>query len=271
MKRGKRAKASKENTERWLLTYADLMNLLLIFFIILYAMSKVDVAKYNELSQAMGKVFGIGHSSNEMFPPGAGSDSLIDLGKGNQKDNTPTPTPTPSATGDQGTGAGNIEDQEMQALKNSLENMITEGNLGGEITVSTEERGVKISIQAQYLFASGSSELEPTVLKNVEDIGKMLKEFPDNYVRVEGHTDTDPIKTALYPSNWELSSARATNVLRILVEKCSLDPKRISAVGYGEYQPLYPNDTEVNKAKNRRVDIVLLKQDFSVGEAGSGN
>jgi chemotaxis protein MotB len=90
--------------------------------------------------------------------------------------------------------------------------------------------------------------------------------FSENSIRIEGHTDNDPISTPLFPSNWELSSARATNVLRFLIEKTKLKAENLSAVGYGEFHPLLPNTSKENKAKNRRVDIVILKQDASKSE-----
>lgn len=265
----KKEKVVKDTAERWLLTYADLMNLLLIFFIILYAMSQVDQSKAEELAKSMNEAFGFNNNaSKELFPQGSGSSSIIDLGNGNLK---PTPTPLFPSSGNQPGGNGNTEDQEMADLKNEIDGLIKDKNLAGLISANIQERGVRISIMAQYLFASGSASLEQSVTSQVIEIGNMLKEFPDNYIRVEGHTDNVPINTAKFPSNWELSSARATNVLRTLVQKCSIDPKHISAVGYGEFQPIVPNDSDVNKAKNRRIDIIVLKKDFSVGEAGQND
>ncbi|MCX7772885.1 MAG: flagellar motor protein MotB [Clostridia bacterium] len=263
-KKGK-PKVEKDNAERWLLTYADLMNLLLIFFIILFAMSQVNETKMQQLAQSLSKAFGM-DGGGQVLPNSGVNSGVINLGGGIK----PTITPPPSGNGNLN-GQGKSEEQQMEEVLGDIKQTIKENGLSDKINVSIQERGIKISITAQYLFASGSADLDPKVVNNILDIGKLLKLLPANMIRVEGHTDTDPIRTSLYPSNWELSSARATNVLRLLVEKCGVDPKMISAVGYGEYHPDYPNSNEVNKAKNRRVDIVILKQDFAVGEAGGGN
>ncbi len=252
----KKAKApEKENSERWVLTYADVMNLLLIFFIILFVISQVDTNKFNELSQSLGKAFSFGTSSGE---------TLITLPNGG----TELQSGIPGVSGGSG---GKSEEEQMEDVRKEIEQKVEEEQLGDKIDVVIEERGIKISIKAQYLFPSGSAQINPEVMSNILSIGDVLKSLSGNMIRVEGHTDTDPIKTSSYPSNWELASARAGNVLRILVEKCGISPEKICAVSYGEFQPLVPNDSEVNKAKNRRVDIVILKQEFAIGEVASDN
>lgn len=246
------AKVEKDNSERWLLTYSDLMNLLLIFFIILYSMSQVDSKKFEQLSQSMRSTFGASAAA-AMIGDGGSSNSLIRL-------ETSAPSPViPSR----------LEEAQMQEVKQKVSDLIEKENLKGNIKVSVEERGVVISITAQLLFKSGSSDVEPNARPTIEDIGKILLAIPGNHIKVEGHTDIDPIKTSQYPSNWELSSARATNVVRLLIDKAGMNPKNISAVGYGEYRPMYPNDTEANKAANRRVDIVIVKSAYDKAEAGA--
>lgn len=244
-----KVKVEKDTSERWLLTYADLMNLLVIFFIILYSMSQVDQAKFTQLAESLRMSLGI--SSGESMLQGGTSPSIINL-----------ETTAPASF------LAEVEKRQMEEFKEQVENMVKDSNLNGKITVSLEERGVKISINSKFLFPSGSAQIVPDSKPTVEEIGNMLKGFPDNRIRVEGHTDNDPVNTPQFPSNWELSSARSTNIVRTLVEKCNIDPKSISAVGYGEFQPVAPNTNEANKSKNRRVDIVLLKKDFGKDETG---
>lgn len=253
-----KVKVEKESSERWLLTYADLMNLLLIFFIILYSMSQVDSQKFSQLATSFKSSFGIslGDIGDKII--GGDGNSIIPL--------------NPSATAGSGSDSPPLtEAQQMENLQQQVGSLISKQDLGGDVNVSLEERGVVISITAKLLFKSGSAEVEADSIPVIEHIGKAILALPGNHIRVEGHTDTDPIQTSLYPSNWELSSARATNVLRLLVEKSGANPAFISSVGYGEYRPKYPNDSEQNKALNRRVDIVIVKSMYDKSEAGKTN
>lgn len=241
----------KDNNERYLLTYADLMNLLLILFIILFAMSQVDTVKFQQLSQSLSSAFGTGN------PPSVvqGSDS------GNSLVNFPAIMPSPVIP-------SQLEEQQIQELGKEVSELVKSEGLEGNVDVKLQERGVVISINERLIFKSGSAEIEKESQDKVVKIGKdILSRIPDNYMRIEGHTDNVPIKSPKFPSNWELSAARATNVLRILVDQAGINPSLISAVGYGEFTPLVPNTSDANREKNRRVDIVILRSSSSVGEA----
>lgn len=254
-----KVKVEKDNNERYLLTYGDLMNLLLIFFIILYSMSQVDAQKFNQLSNSFQATFGDYAKGSVINQGGGGNNILPSL---NPSDSA-TPTPTASANG---TGGLTAEERGTQEVKQKVEQLITQQNLQGNLEVELQERGVVISITANLLFASGSAEIEKDSLPVLDKIGNILLAVPGNNIRIEGHTDDDPIKTPLYPSNWELSSARATNVLRRLVDTAGIKPNVISSVGYGEYRPKVPNIGEANKAANRRVDIVIIKSVYDATE-----
>lgn len=243
-------KVVKDTTERWLLTYSDLMNLLLILFIILYTMSKVDGAKYSQVSTSLRSAMG---ASPNPIVLGNGGGSLIDLG----------------GNGSSTVVSGDIEQQRMNEVVNKVSEIIQKEKLGNNIEVTMEERGVVISIREQIAFKSGSADIEPSARETIVSVGQKLLLIPGNQIKVEGHTDTDPINIAKFPSNWELSSARATNVLRLLVDKVGISPKIISAVGYGEYRPRVPNTSNANKAVNRRVDIVIIKNIYDKVEAGT--
>lgn len=258
-----KVKVEKDNAERYLLTYADLMNLLLIFFIILYSMSQVDAQKFDQLSGSFKSAFGD-------FAPGA----LIDNGGGGPSLQTPlnpSDLQTPEPTSTSGNGTGSAEERSEKEIKDQVERLITDQNLQGNLKVSLEERGVVISITANLLFKSGSAQIENDSLSVLDKIGTILLQVPGNHIRIEGHTDNDPIMTSSYPSNWELSSSRATNVLRYLVDKSGIKPTVISSVGYGEYRPSVPNNSEYNKAINRRVDIVIIRSIYDKSEAGKSN
>ena len=250
----KKTRTEKDNTERYLLTYADLMNLLLILFIILYSMATIDIAKFNELATSLKQAFG-DSSAASFISQGSFGNSLIQMDA-----NAPSPV-IPAK----------LEEQQMEVVKETVSEIVQKENLKGEVDVTLQERGVVISIKERVLFKRGSASIEENSKQTLEKIGKVLLSIPGNHIRVEGHTDSDPINTPQFPSNWELSAARATNVLRFLVEKDRINPKIISAVGYGEYAPKFPNDTDEHKAANRRVDIVILKNIFSKSEAGVDN
>lgn len=251
-----KSKVEKDTSERWLLTYADLMNLLLILFIIFFAMSQVDTQKFQQLSQSLGMAFGNGSASLSAIQGGGSGNSLIDF---------PATAPSPVIP-------SQLEEQQMEAIQGEISQMVKSEGLSADVSVVMHDRGIVITINEKVLFKSGSSEIEKESQEKVIKIGKdILSQIQNKYIRVEGHTDNVPIKSVLFPSNWELSAARATNVLRILVEQAGIDPKTISAVGYGEYTPLVPNTSDQNRAKNRRVDIVILRESFSQGEASTDN
>jgi chemotaxis protein MotB len=253
-----KVKVEKDNNERYLLTYGDLMNLLLIFFIILYSMSQVDAQKFQQLSSSFKSTFG-DYASGKLINQGGGGTNIVP--SLNPSDSS-TPTPTASANGSGLTA----EEKGTQEVKQKVEQLITQQNLQGNLEVELQERGVVISITANLLFASGSADIEKDSLSILDKIGNILLAVPGNNIRIEGHTDNDPIKTSLYPSNWELSSARATNVLRRLVDNSGIKPNVISSVGYGEFRPKVPNISEANKAANRRVDIVIIKSIYDATE-----
>lgn len=266
----------KENGERWLLTYSDLITLLLALFIILFSMSNVDKEKYAALIESLGSVFGAvqgtaapgngagGEINFPIFTPGTSIPPSNP--PGSSELNSPGPSPGASSSPGNG-GAGNaidIEAQAMENVKNLIVGLLDDENLQNDVTVSIRPRGLVISINSRVLFASGSASLTSESRDLVRRIASILTPLAKNKIQVEGHTDTDPISTAQFPSNWHLSSARASTVLCMLLENNkNLIQKNITAQGCGEYYPVAPNDTPANKAKNRRVVIYILKDEYS--------
>lgn len=243
-------KVEKDTSERWLLTYADLMNLLLILFILLYSMSQIDSQKFTQLAQSLREAFGTSASSTYNDTGGNGN-SVIPL------DNT-APSPVIPAT---------VEQQAMDSVQKEVEELAKKGGLEGKVDVKMEERGIVISMTAQFLFRSGRAEIEAEPKPTLVEIGKLLKAFTGNRIRVEGHTDSDPLASgSVYIDNQGLSSARADNVLRLLVKSAGVKPELISSAGYGDTIPVASNTTVEGKAKNRRVDIVILKNIYSSSE-----
>ncbi|WP_027363365.1 flagellar motor protein MotB [Desulfotruncus alcoholivorax] len=245
----RRGRQSKANHERWLITYSDMITLLMIFFVVMYSLSKVDVARFKTLAESLAAVFGAGGMVLE----------------------SPGPSVIPGSPANQ--VQDEIEKTQLDQLKNKLENYINENGLNAKVSVTTEERGIVLSFQDDVLFELGSDQLTPQARTLLDKVAPILMSTP-NYIRVEGHTDNLPIRTAKFPSNWELSAARATNVVRELITVHDFSPQKLSAAAYGEYRPRVPNTTEENRHLNRRVNLVILRSKFAGAEpqsAGKGN
>jgi chemotaxis protein MotB len=225
MKQRRRHK-EEDNSDRWLLTYSDLITLLLGLFVILYAMSKIDAGKYSEVVTALNGVFGA--------PKGilTGNPSLLE-------------NPSNALQSDR----QHVVEELRSALRLDQRNL--------PVTITENERGITVHIMEELLFASGSADLKQSSLVTLDTLAAVLRTLP-NDLRVEGHTDNVPISTTQFPSNWHLSVARALNVAYYLIERHNLKQERVSVVGYSEFQPLVPNDNAANRAKNRRVDIVIV-------------
>jgi len=246
MARRKQEPEQAPNHERWLITYSDLITLLMIFFVLMYTISNINAQKFAQLSNSMSQAFA-GQASGKLigeagpaFIPGAG------------------------ITGDNGAQA---ELDNMKKAKEQLEKYIEEQGLKGKVTVDQEERGLVISLKESLLFKLGSADLTVEAQQVILTVGKILISLP-NQLRIEGHTDNLPIHTAQFPSNWELSTARATNVVNFLTNRVGIKPTILSATGYGEFRPIASNESEKGRAQNRRVDIVVLKSILDFSEPG---
>lgn len=221
------------SSERWLLTYSDLITLLMIFFIVMYSMSEVDKNKFMGMAQQLGIVFGNGQVI-----------SVEDSGPGGLLKDIPY---NPKV--------------EMDETQKKLEEYFEDSGLGSMATIHKDERGMVVSLNEGLLFSSGSADLDERSREILAKITGAIVAMP-NYVRIEGFTDNVPIRSTQYKSNWELASQRAINVARIFIDN-GFAPERIAAVSYGEYRPIVPNDNESNRKLNRRVDIVVMTQENS--------
>lgn len=256
MARKKHHAEEKENHERWLITYADLITLLMIFFVVMYAISTVNAQKLQAMAESLSAVLA-GKSDAILDTRGP---SIVEGKSGQQL------RPRTSGAG----GQADMEQVKRQIIKYIQSQGVKDPGFARSIIITEQERGLVISIKDTLLFPKGSAELTPRSQEIIYEVGKSLTQIP-NYIRVEGHTDNLPIHTAQFPSNWELSVIRATNVARALIERVGIPPERLSATGYGEYRPLVPNDSEYNRSMNRRVDIVILKQKYDYFEPPKEN
>lgn len=250
----------KENSERWLVTYADLMNLLLILFIILFAMSQVDKQKAEAVAESVREGFG--------YVEDGGTGEKIGSGSGLYAEDYTAAEGDPSA--DSMTEAASASDdlywsQEALAFQkfyDEVEKLLQENHLEDLVDVKLDDRGIVISFKDNVLFTSGQAALSTSALDLIDSIGKMLIDLKFTYILVEGHTDSDPIHTSEYEDNMDLSTQRASNVWRELVA-CGLSPGKMGALGHGEFDPIAENDTPENKALNRRVTITILRSEVT--------
>jgi chemotaxis protein MotB len=237
----------QENHERWLLTYADLITLLMVFFVVLYSMSQSDSAKFRRISAALERAFNIdvlqGQTSKGINDGTAESISPVE---------ELFTTPEHSA--------------EVARLKSKIEEVLTGSTQAPSVSVGSDKEGVVIRLSGSYLFDSGRAELKPNSLAVLDAVASEIRLLP-NDVRVDGHTDATPIDSARYPTNWELSAARALAVTRYLSEVDGVASGRLTAAGYGEFHPLAPNDTREHRAQNRRVEIHILSSQSQASAA----
>lgn len=229
--RKKRREHKKAGSPLWMTTYSDMVTLLLTFFVLLFSMSNVDVQKFQAILSAF-----------------RGSLGVLDGGM--------------SLSGDIGLqSASELAIEQLYHLEQELKEFIVEQGFEGSVQLQMEERGLIIRFADQIFFDLGKADLKPEAVNILNQLGPMLNKLP-NPIRIEGHTDNLPINTIQFPSNWELSTYRATSVIRYLIEHLDLDPDKLSAAGYGEYRPVVDNTNDKNRALNRRVDIIIMRIDL---------
>jgi len=252
----KKREEKEPNGERWLLTYSDLITLLMIFFVIMYASSTVNATKYKQLSQSLNAAFS-GGSGKSIVGDQAGVSALDASGT------TPAKTTVDEKTASAATKA--IEQNKMEAIKKNVDNYLKKNGLSSSVSTKIDDRGLAVSLNSTLLFDVGKANVLDASTKKIISIGRMLNSV-NNYIRIEGHTDDTPISNNEFSSNWQLSAIRATNVTELLISQSGINPKRISAVAYGENRPIANNSSQKGKAKNRTVDIIILSSLFSKTE-----
>lgn len=235
-KRAKRHKKHEEHIpESWLIPYADILTLLLALFIVLFASSSVDTKKLAELSSVFNTVF--------------------DGGAGIMQNPSPTETKTPKSPQ---MSAYDKDQQQLEDIEEDVEQLIASKELEGQFDTKMTEDGLLVTIKASVLFEPGKADIKKEYDYIAKDLSKVLNLEPKRKVVVSGYTDSVPMTSGEYKSNWELSVMRAVNFLTLMVDSNSkLDSEYFSAKGYGENNPVASNDTEKGKAKNRRVEVLV--------------
>ncbi|SDJ48413.1 flagellar motor protein MotD [Pseudomonas abietaniphila] len=247
-----------ENHERWLVSYADFITLLFAFFVVMYSISSLNEGKYKVLSEALVGVFNEAERSVKPIPIGE------------QKPQTVRPA-DPLVQDSEQTDAA-LGQGAQDPLKSIADDVIAAfGDLiaSKQMTVRGNELWIEIELNSSLLFGSGDAMPSNLAFDLIDKVAKIIKPF-DNPIHVEGFTDDQPINTAQFPSNWELSSARSSSIVRMLAMD-GINPARLASVGYGEFQPLTSNATADGRARNRRVVLVISRNlDVRRSLTGSG-
>jgi chemotaxis protein MotB len=262
-KKHKHEEHEEHADETWLIPYADLLTLLLALFIVLYAMSSVDAQKFQDMSKAFSIAFntgtgvldqsGIVTNANQMHEQDntrRSADAEDSLNKTHQAEDAQ----------EQQEQLKQQEQQQLEELKQKLDQYIENNGLTTQLETKLNQSELMITISDNALFSSGSASITDNAEKLGVAIGTMLNKYPGYEVTVHGHTDNQPINTFEFASNYELSAKRAINFMSILIDSGKLDPRLISPTGYGEFRPIAENTTTAGRAKNRRVEVSIIRK-----------
>lgn len=226
--------------ERWLVSYADFITLLFAFFVVMYGLSTLSEGKFRALSESLVDAFG--HSAGKRPPPPAQL-AVIDL----------PPRKITKAPDPQGK-----QREQMRGIAQDILKVLAKLVRDGQVRVTQTPWGISVEINASVLFASGQAQLRAESSQALQEVARVLATTGQG-IQVEGYTDNAPISTSHFPSNWELSAARASSVVRLFIEHGVAEP-RLSVIGYGPNRPVMPNDTPEGRARNRRVTVMILAE-----------
>lgn len=259
------------NKERWLVSYADFITLLFAFFVVMYSISQVNQSKYRVLSETFIEAFNQPNDSQANPVPQEKTNTTndvitpLEMGKTSVEEKVQVSpivinddTAKPEANAQSNTTAKTETKDELTQISDLVNEKFAQLINDQMIKVSSNEFWLQIELRDSILFPSGGVETSAQAQTIFTEIADILKNYA-NPVQIEGFTDNVPIKNTKYPTNWELSSARATEIVKFLSTH-GVAPERLSAVGYGEYQPLASNDTEAGRAQNRRVAVMVAKR-----------
>jgi chemotaxis protein MotB len=230
-----------ENSERWLVSYADFITLLMVLFVVFYSMGQTDVQKYKALAEQMREAFSVGGGSAKVI------DASINSSAGTVEDGTSKPIVVPGIP---------ESPPKSEEVAGKLTEMLSQTGLGNEVSVQTNIEGVLISLSEKLTFKPGTVELSPEALPIIETISGMVLPIT-NQIRLVGHTDDSTPIDPRFQTNWDLSFARAKYIADILLN-AGVAPKRIIVSGRGEYDPIFPNDSDEHRSLNGRVDIIII-------------
>jgi chemotaxis protein MotB len=262
-----------ENHERWLITYADMITLLMVLFVVLFSIGQVDLAKFQALKHSLSNSLGGPAKPNPVVTGGAGvltAGSQISGAVPSGTGSLGSPVPSDQALIALVQQKAAAEQATLNQAEKQIEQALTNKGLQDAVTFRQEVRGLVVTVVSDnVLYPVGSAVLQPEGRAVLDALAPALARLP-NDISVEGHTDNQPIVGGgAYPTNWELSTARATAVVRYLIDAHGLVPSRLAAAGYADTRPIVPNTSASNQGLNRRVEIVVLNQNATSNQTGS--
>ena len=264
MARRKKVQEEHVNHERWLVSYADFITLLFAFFVVMYAISSVNEGKYRVLSETLNMAFEDPRKTLDPIQVGEiarGNSIGPDISTADVEESQPDvgfgllPEPVAEVETSQ-PSVDPAEEKRLGYIAGNLESVLSPLIDDELVDIQHNQFWIDVNMKSKMLFDSGSARLSRFAMKALRDVAKILKPLP-NTIHVEGYTDNVPIETLSFPSNWELSAARAASVVHLFT-RLGVDPKRMAAIGYGEHQPIADNNTEIGRLKNRRVSLIIL-------------
>jgi chemotaxis protein MotB len=247
----RRKTVAKENHDRWLVSYADLVTLLFAFFVVMFASTQTDHTRAKQISDGVEKALKSGSPASPPKIAAILGGTVEDKGRGNAMlKGWSLPAPT---------GKEQQPLKDLFAAADLLRQVLQKEIKSGAVDVRVEERGVIIGLNSAVFFSTGDDIINPGVYPTLQTVAGILNRLP-NPLRLEGHTDSVPINTPRFPSNWELSAARSIAMLRLFNERYKVARERMAVVGYADIASIAPNDTEEGRRRNRRVDIVIVSE-----------
>lgn len=258
MRRRKIPNQEKKGADEWIVTYGDLVTLLLTFFVMLFSFSTIDAQKWKSL------VTSLAGGGNGILEGGRVIVGSTDTGEDPSIDDFLGLVPSGSEDYielDNEKDEDSSETDEFIQLYRAMEGFLEEKGILGEVKISDTYTEILLRFKDTVLFDTGEAKIKDNAKEILDGISEILKEFDDQIsrVRVDGHADSRPINTKLYPTNWELSASRSVNVVRYLAEERGLKPSKLSQASYGEFYPIEDNSTAAGMARNRRVEIFIVK------------
>jgi len=252
------------NHERWLVSYADFITLLFAVFVTLYAMSQTDKQKVEQVAASYRSAFGVTTGASSGKPSIMKSAELLPIPSVRRSlKNVEKPKPKTS----DGTEKIQATKKEFKEILVSIEKFLVTQNALEKVNVEITKRGLVVSVKEAGFFDSGSAAVKPASYAILSKIAESLLPY-NNPISFEGHTDNIPMRSPQFPSNWELSTGRATSLAHFFIDRHGFAPQKVSVTGYGEYRPIAENSSDEGRKQNRRVDIVLMATGGDVEESG---
>jgi len=248
------------NHERWLVSYGDLLTLLFAVFVTLYSMSQSDKKKTEEVAESYRKAFGVTKGTPTGKPSIINQAEIISIPTISPEHNDQSNTKTKDIS-----GKSKASHKEFKDILINIEKFLITKNASDRVNIEITQYGLVISLNETGFFDSGSATIKPQSYEILSKIAESISCYSNN-ISLEGHTDNVPIRSKIFQSNWELSTARATNIAHLFIEQYDFPPQKITVMGHSEFRPIADNNTEEGRRRNRRVDIVLIGESTNESE-----